>query len=466
MKNMRIIAAAVLALSVSGIASAQQSAEEVAAAETVAAAVPAAETPVPAEPAPALVPEQKPVQHQKLSINLDKLAQAQWTYFDKQFDEAKKDKGESLSYLLSDVNAWLSINSDKKDADKVLELKAKIQNELKDYRGAILTYIKHIYAYPNSNVNLTVRSQLAGLVDAKAGKLKGPVNAIAKGSSAEKKSDRLASMLEQMSGETSEFFYQALVQEFVDFSADYPDYPSADKLQRCLAGVFVSRNQPLAAVMAYSKLLSVYPASSMKASVRMDIAAVLSDKLKNYDQAIEIYQDVTNEHPGTPEAAQSYVRIGELSELRKKFSLAVSVYDKIIALYPKSDSAYNAFEAKARIQRKELAMPKEAYDTLNAQADMFKGEARAIKAMLLASEVAQKDIKDFKLSADALDRIAAEYPSSKEAPVALLDEGDIYSEHLGNKDKAKELYERVVGGYAGNSNAKTAQKRIDSLMKQ
>ena len=29
----------------------------------------------------------------------------------------------------------------------------------------------------------------------------------------------------------------------------------------------------------------------------------------------------------------------------------------------------------------------------------------------------------------------------------------------------EELYERVLGSYAGNSNAKTAQKRIDTLMK-
>lgn len=412
---------------------------------------------------PALVPDANPVRRQKLAINLDKLAESQAAFFEEQFSKAK---GESMTYLLKDLDAWLSINSDKSNSDKVLELKAKVQTELKDYKGAILTYIKHIYAYPQSNVNLTVRSQLATLVDAHVDrKLAQEVNTIAKGDNSSKKADRLAAMLEKLAGATAEFFYEPLVQEFITFSADYPDYARADELQKSLAGVFLAKNQPQTAIMAYNKLLAVYPNSALKASVRMEIASVLANNLKDYDQAIEIYQDVTNAHPGTAEAAQSYVRIGELSELRKKYALAVSVYDKIIALYPKTDSAFNAFTAKANIQRKSQSLPKEAYDTLNAQADMFKGEVRVVPVLLLAVEVAKRDLKDFKLAANALDRVATEYPNSKEAPVALLDEGEIYAEHLGNKDKAKELYERVLGSYAGNSNAKTAQKRIDTLMK-
>ena len=433
-------------------------------------AVPAPETPVTetpapaAEPAPALVPEKKPEQHQKLSINLDKLAAAELEFIDKQFDAATP---ESLPYLLSDITAWLSVNSDKKNADKALELQAQIQAKMGDFKSAMLTYIKHIYSYPESTVNLTVRSQLSTLVDSKLDrKLKQSVNNVAKGSAESKKSDRLASMLERLSEEPAAYFFEPLVREFVAFSADYPDYSRADVLQRSLARVFLAKEQPNTAVIAYEQLLAVYPDSALKASVRMDIASVLADKLKNYDRAIEIYQEVTNEHPGTAEAGQSYIQIGKLSELRKKYDLAISVYDKIIALYPKTDNAFNAFQSKASLQRKELALSGDAVDTLNAQADMFKGDVRCVASLLLASEIAQKDLKDFQRSANALERVASEYPSAKEAPKALLDEGGIYEEHLGNKDKAKEIYERVIGGYAGNSNVKTAQKRIESMSKQ
>ena len=460
MKNMFafVVAAAALGFAVPCWSQADAAPEPVG--EEAAALAPVAA----AEPAPALVPEKKPEQRQKLSINLDKLAESQLEFLDKQFDTAT---AESLPYLLSEVNAWLSINSDKKNADKALELQAQVQAKMGDFKSAMLTYIKHIYSYPHSTVNLTVRSQLSTLVDSKLDrKLKQSVNTVAKGSAESKKSDRLASMLERMSEEPAAYFYEPLVREFVAFSADYPDYPRADVLQRALASVFLAKEQPNTAVLAYEQLLAVYPESSLKASVRMDIAAVLADKLKNYDKAIEIYQDVTNEHPGTPEAGQSYIQIGKLSELRKKYDLAISVYDKIIALYPKTDNAFNAFQSKAVLQRKQLALFGEAVDTLNAQADMFKGDVRCVPGLLLAAEIAQKDLKDFLRAANALDRIATEDPTAKEAPKALLDEGAMYEEHLGNKDKAKEIYERIIGSYAGNSLVKTAQKRIESMSKQ
>ena len=82
-----------------------------------------------------------------------------------------------------------------------------------------------------------------------------------------------------------------------------------------------------------------------------------------------------------------------------------------------------------------------------------------------ASEIAEKDLKDYNLKIKLCDRIVREYPDNEKSPKVLYQIAKIYEKEIGNIDKAVAVYQKVIDRYQGNSIVKSAQKRIKSLSK-
>ncbi len=78
------------------------------------------------------------------------------------------------------------------------------------------------------------------------------------------------------------------------------------------------------------------------------------------------------------------------------------------------------------------------------------------------SKIFQKK-REYTKAADMLQRIIDEYPEEIRADNALFELGELYEKHLDDKDKAKDLYQRILMEHSGSTFAVEARKRFRAL---
>jgi len=182
-------------------------------------------------------------------------------------------------------------------------------------------------------------------------------------------------------------------------------------------------------------------------------------------EADPAFQELFERHPGAPEVLASLERTAQLlSEKLKQHGLAVEVLDRIVKLFPKSEGALKAFNSMARLQRDKLGQSAEAVKTYLRLAEQF-GPA-GLEALQSAASVARRDLKDYAQEAALRRRIAADFPSAKEAASELLAAGEIYEGDLKDPAKALEVYKELSGKFPGTREARKASERAARLEKK
>jgi TolA-binding protein len=387
------------------------------------------------------------------------LMSAEWEFFKTRSEDKDEDV---IALLLPQLSDFIAHYPDSGYAGEAQLLKANFHLRLGDYKSAILDLLKHSCEYPLSASSVQAGKLFNEITDKKIDKKLKPLLAgLAKGADSADKAEKLAGLLEKLSSQAGEMFYEPLVTGYREFFNRFPDYHENDGLRLALADLYSKKQEYLPAKLAYEKMIRLFPASPLLAKAKLSLGAVLADKLKEYDEAIAVYQDIAVSFPGTGEAWTAYGALPKLSERQKKYGLAVETYEKIISLYPDKEEAYGAFKSEARVLREEMEKPAEAVAVLNRLADKYKGE-KAVEALFLAAEICRKDIKDPEAEIRMYDRIVSEYSTDPQAPKALFAAAEVYEK--GKKlDNAREYYVKVIENYAENSLAKKAQKRLDAM---
>ena len=387
------------------------------------------------------------------------LMDAEWEFF----KARREDKNEDVqALLLPQLTDFIAHYPDSEYAGQAQLLKATFHLRAGDYKSAIVDLLKHTQQYPQSDSSAPARKLLNEIVNGKIDKKTKPLLLeLAAGSEPADKAEKSGILLEKISAQAGEMFYGPVVVEFREFFNRFPDYPKNDGLRLALADLHYKNEEYLPARLAYQKMIQMYPASPLLAKAKLSLGAVLAEKLKEYDEAIRAYQDITVSFPGTGEAWTAYGALPKLSERQKKYGLAVETYEKIISLYPDKEEAYSAFVSEARILREELEKPAESVEVLNRLADKYKGE-KALSALFLAADISRKDMKDPASEIKMYDRIVSEYSSDPQAPKALFAAADVYEKEK-KFDNAGEYYTKLIEKYAENPLAKKAQKRLDSM---
>ncbi|OGR41645.1 MAG: hypothetical protein A2X35_12265 [Elusimicrobia bacterium GWA2_61_42] len=419
-----------------------------------AAAVPA-EAPAAAVEAPPAVPAAGPAPAEKKTGLMD----AEWEFL-KTAGESKDE--DALVIVLPQAADWLRAYPAAQYAGDALLLKAKLHLKLGDHRSALVALLRHSREYPQSASSAEAAKLFTETAEKKADKKTRPLlAALFKAPLTGDGEQELAALLEKLSAQAGETFYEALTAEFREFFSRFPAYAGNDGLRMALADLHLKKEEYLPARLAYEKMVRMHPASSMLPRVKLALGGVLANNLKEYEEAIKVYQDLTVAFPGSGEAWAAYAQLPKLMERQKKYQAAAEVYEQIITLYPDKEAAYESFTSQARVLREEMAKPGQAVTVLGRLADKYKGE-KAIEALLLAAEIHRKDLKDSDGEVKMYDRIVAEYPSDPQAPKALYAAGEVYEKSLA-LDKAGEYYSKIIAKYADNSMAKKAQKRIDAM---
>lgn len=390
------------------------------------------------------------------------LAAAEWDFL----KTAGQDKEEDvLELALPQLEDWLVRNPENPNAGEAQFLKAVLHHKLGDHKFALIGLLKYFQVHPQGASLEDAKKLFTEIIVTKADKKLRPAleeaAALPEGRDA---AANVSSLLEKLSAQAGEAYYEPLTAEFRAFFNRYPDFPKSDSLRLALADLHRKKGKYLAARLDCEKTIRLYPSSALLAAAKMSLAGLLADNLKDYDKAIEAYRDIAAAFPGSEEAWTAYGRLPALAERQKKYELAVEIHEKIIELYPDRPEALNSYKAGARLLREDLKKFPEAVAVLNRLADKYKGESvKCIDALLLAAEIYRKDLKDAEGEVKMYDRIAAEYEADPQAPKALYAAGDVYSKAK-DGEKAREYYQKILEKYPDNPLSKKAEGRVASII--
>ncbi|HVE12080.1 MAG TPA: tetratricopeptide repeat protein [Elusimicrobiota bacterium] len=421
----------------------------------------------PAKPEPAKA-EPAPIQGAAPSIGAVKVSPAErlaseWRFL-KQAGEDRRP--EIVETVLAQVSRLVRSNPDADFADEALRLKADLFERQGDPKSAVMAYLRLLCEAPSSKLAFPAKRAMMDIVDRKFERRLKPVfGELDRGMDAGDKSARLAALFKKLVDQTDDALYEPLVLEFEEFSARFPEYPKADELTMVLGELHGKKGKYASAILAYQKLLSVYPASAFKPRSQRLIGDVLANNLKDYNKAIDAYQEVVNRYADSEEARTSYEQIARIEEQLKQYDLAIDIDEKIVKLYPSTDAALRAYNGEARLLAEQLNRPGQAIETYGKLADMFKASPLAARALKAGAAIAHKQ-KDFSTELALDERIAKDIPESAEAPEALYAAADICENELQNPEKAIELYNQLSARYPAHKLARKARSRADSLAKK
>jgi TolA-binding protein len=381
---------------------------------------------------------------------------AEWSFLKEAGSSTDED---TLRLVLPELDDWLDHYPSSPAAPEAQLLKARIHEELGCHRFALVDLLKYFQLYPGDSGGTEARKLFEEILARKGDKRTRAALEDASSAPATAAPDfNLAGLLKKLSERAGEAYYKPLLREYRYFFDRFPDYPGNDVLRMSLASLDELNGRFLAASLVYEEMTKLYPSSPLMAAAKLALADTLSYKLKEYDRAIEVYEDIAASFPGTGEAWASYQRLPELAKKMKKYDLAVRTYERIIALYPQKPEAYKAYLSEARVLRDELDKYREAVDVLARLADNYK-DGRGLDALELAAKIYRKDLKDPDGEVKMYDRIASDYSASPEAPRALYQAGELFYEQR-NAEKANWYFHKIMDLYPGSGEFRKAAGRV------
>lgn len=210
---------------------------------------------------------------------------------------------------------------------------------------------------------------------------------------------------------------------------------------------------------------------------------------KRYEEAIRFFDHTKNKYPYSKYAVLAELRTADAHFAREKWLEAADAYRIFVRFHPTHERVpYAMFRvalAHSReideevwwmppVVQKDQGAAREAIRSLDEFLARFPADANADEARRLRS-VARARLAATDLYAAAFyekrrkwqgalwryERVANEYPDTRDAPPALLRAARIASERLNDKDAAARLFERLVQQHAASPEAAEARRELE-----
>jgi len=436
-------------------------------------AVPAASTAAVAEaPTPAAAPEPLKPEEPKVVVSAPKLeetkplppkpvsADDEWAFAKAAAEDPDAGAQEAAA---DELRQFVRRRPQAPQAPEALALLAGLRAK-RDWPAAAAAYLRLIYEYHGAPAELRAKSSYLELLDKKASrKQRAALADLVNVPDLADKADRLAVVWPRVAAEAPDALYDPAVAEIRDFLVRFPEHKDDDRLQAALARLHAANDKPAAAVLSWRKLLALYPSSSLRPEAQRAVGDLYAEPLRDYKKAIDAYQQVVADYPQAPEVLGALEGSARLFEERlKQYDLAVEMDEKIAKLFPKTAGSLKALKSIARLQRDRLAKPDEAVKTLLRLSAMHGGQD-GVDALLLAADVARRDLKDYKREAELRVQVAADYPAAKEAAEALYDAAGVYADDAKDGAAALKTYRDAAAKYPNDKYGKKAAARGDKL---
>ena len=199
----------------------------------------------------------------------------------------------------------------------------------------------------------------------------------------------------------------------------------------------------------YCALIAILSVAASQIGCLPGSALSKGDKLaddKDYYGAIEAYQSIVDTQPGTPDALQAQLAIGNLSiKQMNQPAEGIKAYEGVIAAAPKSNEAAEAHYELGMHHYREKDY-KAAQTQFDAIVNNFPQLELSQNAHLMLAK-SYEDDKSFEQAAEAFDSFANRNPRSKRAALALENKARIQHQHLKDEEEAKRTNQLLVKRY-------------------
>ena len=167
---------------------------------------------------------------------------------------------------------------------------------------------------------------------------------------------------------------------------------------------------------------------------------------RDYQGAIDIYQAVIDEKPGTSEARKAQLAIGELHiEKMHQPKVGVRMYQELIASTPNSEETVEAYYRLGFYYFKAMEY-ESAQKSFDAIVNQFPHLERSHNAQLMLAK-SHENAKNFEKAVEIYENVAYRHPDGKRASQALINKARIQKEFLKNGRQATQTYQFLIKRY-------------------
>ncbi len=281
-----------------------------------------------------------------------------------------------------------------------------------------------------------------------------------------------------------------LIKEYDSFMSMYPDNPNADEAQLNEALLYTYYlNEKDSAVQKLTRLIENGRVSQyLKARAKLELGDVYLLKEESWESTL-LYSQVEKTEKETSMGYDAKLRNAKLSYYKGEFKLAQEHLD-ILKEATTREIANDAMDLSMRIKentsfdsagtalREFAAIELLLYENKMREAlqriavlkreegdeDSIKSKSSTIldDVYWLEADLRMKQ-GEFKTALGLLQKILDHYGDDILADDAFFMQGEIYERHLGNKEKAKEIYREFLNKYPGSVYAAEARKRFRAL---
>ena len=167
---------------------------------------------------------------------------------------------------------------------------------------------------------------------------------------------------------------------------------------------------------------------------------------QDYQGAVDIYQAVIDEKPGTSDARKAQLAIGEL-HINKMDQPAVGVrmYQNLIASTPDSEETVEAHYRLGFYHFKvmDYESAQKSFDTIVNQ---FPHLERSHNAQLMLAK-SHENAQNFEKAVEVYDNVVYRHPDEKRVSQALINKARIQKEFLKNAKEARQTYQFLIKRY-------------------
>ena len=167
---------------------------------------------------------------------------------------------------------------------------------------------------------------------------------------------------------------------------------------------------------------------------------------RDYQGAIDIYQTVIDEKPGTSEARKAQLAIGELHiEKMHQPEAGVRLYQELIASTPNSKETVEAYYRLGFYYFKAMEY-ESAQKSFDAIVNQFPHLERSHNAQLMLAK-SHENAQNFEKAVEIYENVAYRHPDGKRASQALINKARIQKEFLKHGKQATQTYQFLIKRY-------------------
>ena len=191
---------------------------------------------------------------------------------------------------------------------------------------------------------------------------------------------------------------------------------------------FIAEKDYQGAVDTYNEIIQSQLSSDQGRKAQLGLAKLYIEKMDLPEQGIEIYQNLTEAAPESPEAAEAHYKCGISNYKAEKYGEAAKSFNVVINKFPNLEWANNA-------------------------------------QLMLAKSY--EKAQNFEKAAEIYDNFANRNPKNERAATALINKARIERNYLKNTEEATNTYQRVVRKYGlleeASNQLSEATKELEAL---